>query len=115
MPTLEMAEGKCDPTVYNTSSWEEERRPNRMSTMYQRKRPALREEDAFSSEKFQSVTTEGGGDELLAAKTLAVVPIEVLDTVFEVRLRRRIYPLYSHLPHPLLPDTCKPSPGTTGT
>lgn len=115
MPTLEMAEGKCDPTVYNTSSWEQERRPDRTSTMNQRKRPALREEDAFSSENFPSVTTEGAGNEFIAAKTLAVVPIEVLDTVFEVRLRRRIYPLSRNLPDPLLPGTCKPSPGTTGT
>lgn len=83
--------------------------------MYQRKRPASREEDAFSSENLPSVATEGGGDELLAAKTLAAVPIEVLDTVFEVRFRRRIYPLYSYLPDPLLPGTCKPSPGTAGT
>lgn len=86
-----------------------------MSTMYQRKRPASREEDAFRSENCPSLATEGEGDKSLAAKTLAVVPIEVLDTVFEVRPRRRIYPLYSNLPNPWLPSTRNPGPETTDT
>ena len=58
-------------------------------TMSQRKRPVSREKDALSTKSRLNLETDGAGDESIAANAPATVPIEVLDTVFEVRSRGR--------------------------